>query len=102
MASDEINEQQETQPSQISGQLKVRSQLWQLIAGRACWLTFNQSAQGMAYSAIGSVLPAGLSSDGWAESGAELQKEGADEVKAAKGTAASEATWESAGAKVKS
>ena len=62
----------------------------------------RQSAQGAAYSAIGTVLPSALGGDEWVKSGTELQEQGQAEVEAAKSAAAVDATVDATKAKVKS
>ncbi|GMK57237.1 hypothetical protein CspeluHIS016_0400710 [Cutaneotrichosporon spelunceum] len=57
-----------------------------------------KNAQGVMYSAVGSVLLASTS-DRWDEDGQTLQKEGKAEVQAAKDKAAREATSDAAKAK---
>ncbi|KAK4687200.1 hypothetical protein P7C73_g2909, partial [Tremellales sp. Uapishka_1] len=76
------SEEQAPAPSQINGQLTA--------------------AQGLVYSAIGSVIPEALGSSSYLASGAELQETGQKEVDAAKRKQAIEATVDSASGKLKS
>ncbi|BEI89126.1 uncharacterized protein CcaverHIS019_0204880 [Cutaneotrichosporon cavernicola] len=76
-----MTEKQQTEPSQVAGQLK--------------------NAQGAMYNAVGSVLPASTG-DQWAQDGTALQNQGQAEVQAAKDKAASDATVDAAKAKAKS
>ncbi|BEJ11989.1 hypothetical protein CspHIS471_0204490 [Cutaneotrichosporon sp. HIS471] len=74
-------EKQQTEPSQVAGQLK--------------------NAKGAMYSAVGSVVP-GSTGDHWAQDGTALQNQGHAEVQAAKDKAASDATVDAVKAKAKS
>lgn len=75
--------------------------------GHGCvWSRANgangQNVQGTAYSAVGSVLPTSMGGDQWAADGAKLQKQGQEEVDAAKAAAAADATVDATKAKAKS
>ncbi|WVO16362.1 hypothetical protein L204_104037 [Cryptococcus depauperatus] len=74
--------QDKPQPSQVSGHVTA--------------------AQGIAQQAVAAVLPESLGSASWAESGSKLQKQGEQEVDAAKAQKAVEATVDAGVGKVKS
>jgi hypothetical protein len=64
--------------------------------------TVHQPRTALTRQAIGAVIPESAGSASWSASGEQLQKDGNAEIEEAKAAQASQATWDAAGAKVKS
>ncbi|OXH42315.1 hypothetical protein J008_00079 [Cryptococcus neoformans] len=75
-------QEQKNEPSQMTGQLN--------------------SASGLVQQAIGNILPESMGASSWAQTGHKLQREGRNEVDAAKAQKAGAATVDSGVGKVKS
>ncbi|KAL7421509.1 hypothetical protein Q5752_003278 [Cryptotrichosporon argae] len=81
MSTQQQDQSHSTEPSQVSGNLKI--------------------AQGTAYEAVGSLLP-GETGEAWAASGQQLKQAGETEVANAQQREAVDATIDSGAAKIKS
>jgi hypothetical protein len=109
--STEEQAQQQPNPSELAGQVKVCRVLNHIstseLTGRLCkakptpWVMLRFSASESSYQAIGSVLPEGQA-ESWIKSGEELQRDGQTEINNAKQKQAVESAVDGASAKIKS